>query len=233
MRRLDRSVRLTLRIGYGTVLASALLLVGVLVRGDTLPESSGPANASVRVWIDTAFFSPGETDILKDIVANSSGLMVSGFLAQHPKLRPCCSDTRPTHAPVPSQSAGCAMPCSCVWLQRPAGAYVLSPPIDTNIPLTSTPAQCGAARSRRQLGLQRLALPSHVSTRISCWTTPANMRQLQATRQHHKKHHLLCLRPVAGSLNAGSHPPSVPALQCRAERPPGVDRRDADLLPLP
>lgn len=32
--------------------------------------------APVRVWIDTVFYSPGETDILRDTLNNTAGMMV-------------------------------------------------------------------------------------------------------------------------------------------------------------
>ncbi|GFR45039.1 hypothetical protein Agub_g6409 [Astrephomene gubernaculifera] len=63
-----------------TVFLLVALVLGPLLAaaGDAIPSDSN-AGTPVRLWLDSVFFSTGEIQILKDIVANSSGkLVVSG-----------------------------------------------------------------------------------------------------------------------------------------------------------
>ncbi|GLC35121.1 Tubulin polyglutamylase ttll5 [Pleodorina starrii] len=66
MARRDRNLRPT-----------SLLLVFLTQPLAVIVDADFPsANASVRLWLDSVFFSPGEVEIFKDIVTNSSGRMV-------------------------------------------------------------------------------------------------------------------------------------------------------------
>ncbi|GLC51862.1 Tubulin polyglutamylase ttll5 [Pleodorina starrii] len=66
MARRDRNLRPT-----------SLLLVFLTQPLVVIVDADFPsANASVRLWLDSVFFSPGEVEIFKDIVTNSSGRMV-------------------------------------------------------------------------------------------------------------------------------------------------------------
>lgn len=63
-------------------------------------------SAAVRLWLDTVFFLDGEVDILKDIVANSSGTVVgkngkTGEVgAQGTRQASCCvAPSLCTHVP--------------------------------------------------------------------------------------------------------------------------------------
>jgi hypothetical protein len=54
------------------VILLAALAISSTHGGDS-GSSETPSNTPIRVWVDRGFYIPGETEILEDIVANSSG----------------------------------------------------------------------------------------------------------------------------------------------------------------
>ena len=72
--------------------------LGAAARGMLAAAPSGGAaqQPAVRMWLDTAFFTDGEMQILRDIVHNSSGAMVRCLLPA--PLAPACAEhARPRH----------------------------------------------------------------------------------------------------------------------------------------